>query len=105
MRIIFNGGYMLKCRPIGKGEGLELTGTLDEGSSGQLDKLLVGYTAGTITLDFTGIQELTKEGLRPIILTAKRLRKSSGTLIITNARPEIKDMMVKGGYSLMFTVQ
>ncbi|MFA4986500.1 MAG: STAS domain-containing protein [Candidatus Brocadiia bacterium] len=95
---------MLRCKFLGKGEGIELIGVLDETTCGQIEKLLVSYKTGQLRLDMAGLQELRDGGMRPLILASKRLKKAGGDLVLANIPPHIREFLHTEGYDLLLTL-
>ena len=63
----------------------------------ELLRLLDG-DAQTVELDFSKVEFLSSAGLRVLLVTANASEKKGGTLQLSGARPEIREVIVTVGF-------
>ena len=79
----------------------EPVGRFDASTSAQHQVELMHILDGPVTtldIDFSKIEFLSSAGLRVLLFIAHELEKRSGTLQVTGARPEIKEIIVSVGF-------
>ncbi len=95
---------MLRCKFLPKGEGIELVGTLDKTTVNQLEKFLASCKNGNFKIDMSGLVELQREGMRPILMAHKRLKDAGGGIRLVNPTPAIHEMLDREGLLYVLTV-
>jgi anti-sigma B factor antagonist/stage II sporulation protein AA (anti-sigma F factor antagonist) len=79
----------------------EPTGRFDASTSAQHQLALIDLLKDEVTaldIDFSNIEFLSSAGLRVLLFVAHEMEKRSGTLQVTGAKPEIKEIIEAVGF-------
>ena len=86
---------------------LELEGKLDTTTAGGLEsKLLQLIDSGEtrLVIDFGGITYISSNGLRVLLVGAKKLSGTDGGLVLSSMKEQIKDVFDCAGCSSIFKI-
>ena len=89
---------ILIIRPLGR---------LDSSNSAELEQWLTEHLdAGCqrLALDFSALNYISSAGLRVVLLAGKKLRASSGKLVLTSLQPMVRDVFDMSGFLTLFAV-
>ena len=84
---------------------IKLEGRLDTITSPDLEKELGDLNGiNSMILDFKNLEYISSAGLR-ILLSCQKKMNAQGTMVIKNARSEIKDVFDMTGFSDILTIE
>jgi anti-anti-sigma factor len=84
------------------------TGRLDTTTSTDLEKHLLGRLDANerrLVVDLTGIEYVSSAGLRVLLLVAKRLRTTSGDLVLCGLGPAVRQVFELAGFLSLFRLE
>ncbi len=85
---------------------LSLQGRLDTNTAPQLEAALKDALSGVtaLTLDFEGLEYISSAGLR-VLLSAQKVMKKQGTMVIRHVNPTIMEVFEVTGFSDFLTIE
>ena len=85
---------------------ISLEGRLDTMTSPQLEIEVQSSLDGVdnLTFDFTKLDYISSAGLR-VLLSAQKIMNKQGSMVVTNAAEEIKEIFEVTGFSDILTIQ
>lgn len=100
---------MLNVRTEHHGDLLILLpeGRLDTATAPAFDQSVQTHTnAGTrLLIDLTQVHYVSSAGLRVFLMTAKKLQKSGGSLVICGMSPAVREVFDIAGFSRMLRIE
>lgn len=86
---------------------LQLEGRLDSTTSSQFDQAIQPHTEGAtrLLIDLAKVQYVSSAGLRVFLMTAKRLQKTGGSLVICSMSPAVREVFDIAGFSRMLRIE
>ena len=85
----------------------EIDGNLDSNTSGDLEKVLVPHIDGggvKVLIDGTKLNYISSAGLRVLLVAAKKVKTSSGIIVLCALQNHIKEVFDIAGFSKIFTI-
>lgn len=82
-------------------------GRLDSSSSPEFESLLIEQLdAGSqrLVLDFSGLDYISSAGLRVVLLAAKKLRASQGSMVLVSMQGMVREVFDMSGFLALFAV-
>lgn len=86
---------------------LQLQGRLDSTSSAAAEAEILGHLdAGPshVVLDFGKLDYISSAGLRVVLIAAKRVKQSGGTMVLCALQPHIREVFEISGFLSILTV-
>ena len=85
---------------------LSLQGRLDTNTAPQLEAALKDALSGVtaLALDFEGLEYISSAGLR-LLLSAQKVMKKQGTMVIRHVNPTIMEVFEVTGFSDFLTIE
>ena len=86
---------------------LVLKGRLDASTSTQFETKLIGCIdkgEKRFIIDFADLDYISSSGLRVLLMGAKRLRETSGKIVIASPQPHVKDVFDIAGFTAIFPI-
>jgi anti-anti-sigma factor len=86
---------------------LQLEGRLDTTTSHQFDQAIQPHSEGAtrLLIDLGKVQYVSSAGLRVFLMTAKRLQKTGGSLVICSMSPAVREVFDIAGFSRMLRIE
>ena len=86
---------------------LELEGRLDTSTSPDFDLAVEPHTAGPtrLAVDLAKVQYVSSAGLRVFLMTAKKLQKTGGKLVICSMSAAVREVFDIAGFSRMLRIE
>ncbi len=97
----------INARTEGEVEVLAISGHLDtKTAKGAEDALndLINKGRNKILVDCEGLDYISSVGLRVLLSTMKKLKKSNGKLHLSGMNPTVKEVFDISGFSTIFTI-
>ena len=85
-----------------------LVGRLDSTTSTALEQhlaALVARGARRVVVDFSGVEYISSAGLRVLLVLAKKLRDTHGTLALCGMGDAVREVFSLAGFLRLFTVE
>ena len=86
---------------------VRIHGNLDSASSNDFESelnSLLDRGASRLIIDLEKVSYTTSSGLRVLLATAKKLRQTSGELVVSNLSPVVTDVFEVSGLSTLFRI-
>jgi anti-anti-sigma factor len=86
---------------------LHLEGRLDTATSPQFDLAVQPHTQGAtrLLIDLAQVNYVSSAGLRVFLMTAKKLQKTGGSLVICAMSPAVREVFDIAGFSRMLRIE
>lgn len=86
---------------------LQLDGRLDTATALQFDLAVQPHTVGAtrLLIDLAQISYVSSAGLRVFLMTAKKLQKTGGNLVICAMSPSVREVFDIAGFSRMLRIE
>ncbi len=68
-------------------------------------RLVLDQCAGTVTIDFGGLEYISSAGLGVLVATQRRLKEAGGEVILRNLSGYVRDIFKIARFDLIFTIQ
>ena len=96
----------IDIKKMGNEAVVTVTGRLDTTTAPVLDKTLQENVHGTstLTLDLKGLEYISSAGLRVLLSTQKRMRKS-GAMKLRNVREEVMEVFEMTGFADILVIE
>ena len=85
----------------------KLRGSLDTGSSPEAQEMIMAEVekgTNNLILNLAGVDFVSSSGLRVILATGKRLKKTDGKIVVCELNPTVADVFHISGFDKMFPV-
>ena len=97
----------LSSEKIGDVLAVSLEGQLNSANAAEVESALLAWVEQgerLCALDLARLNYISSAGLRVILMTAKRLKKNSGQLILCALQPQVKEVFDISGFLTILTV-
>lgn len=86
---------------------LQLEGRIDTATSPQFELAVQPHTAGAtrLLIDLAQVNYVSSAGLRVFLMTAKKLQKTGGSLVLCAMPPAVREVFDIAGFSRMLRIE
>ena len=93
-----------------KGEVLVLlpVGRLDSGNAGSFESVVMGHIRSgerRLIVDFSRLDFISSSGMRVLLIAAKALQASKGTLVLCSMKDHIEEVFQISGFSQIIPIE